>query len=137
VPVTWNATKDYETAPMLGLMFDTTIALCRLILSGTLERHPGQACVSACRRRSPYFFRGARVAPFWMRPASYSANRRNTPPDVCTAPDPIRQEPAHVRACVLCFDVFAGSRVLNQTILDSCPEIECEARQRTLYLKTN
>lgn len=40
LPMTWNATKDYEMASMLGLMFDTTIALCRLILSGTLERHP-------------------------------------------------------------------------------------------------
>jgi predicted TIM-barrel fold metal-dependent hydrolase len=40
VPRTWEATKDYDMASMLGLMFDTTIALCRLILSGTLERHP-------------------------------------------------------------------------------------------------
>lgn len=40
LPTTWSAVKDYEMAPMLGLMFDTTIALCRLILSGTLERHP-------------------------------------------------------------------------------------------------
>jgi predicted TIM-barrel fold metal-dependent hydrolase len=40
LPTTWNATKDYDMASMLGLMFDTTIALCRLILSGTLERHP-------------------------------------------------------------------------------------------------
>jgi predicted TIM-barrel fold metal-dependent hydrolase len=39
-PVTWDATKDYDMAAMLGLMFDTTISLCRLILSGTLERHP-------------------------------------------------------------------------------------------------
>lgn len=39
-PVTWDATKDYQMATMLGLMFDTTIALCRLILSGTLEQHP-------------------------------------------------------------------------------------------------
>ena len=39
-PVTWDATKDYDMSTMLGLMFDTTIALCRLILSGTLERHP-------------------------------------------------------------------------------------------------
>lgn len=39
-PVTYEATKDYDMAPMLGLMFDTTIALCRLILSGLLERHP-------------------------------------------------------------------------------------------------
>lgn len=40
VPTTWEATKEYDMASMLGLMFDTTIALCRLILSGTLERHP-------------------------------------------------------------------------------------------------
>ncbi|MGH9629176.1 MAG: amidohydrolase family protein [Bryobacteraceae bacterium] len=40
LPVTWQATRDFDMAPMLGLMFDTTIALCRLILSGTLERHP-------------------------------------------------------------------------------------------------
>ncbi len=40
VPMTWEATKDYDMASMLGLMFDTTIALCRLILSGTLDRHP-------------------------------------------------------------------------------------------------
>ena len=40
LPTTWNATKQYDMASMLGLMFDTTIALCRLILSGTLERHP-------------------------------------------------------------------------------------------------
>jgi predicted TIM-barrel fold metal-dependent hydrolase len=40
LPTTWEATKEYDMASMLGLMFDTTIALCRLILSGTLERHP-------------------------------------------------------------------------------------------------
>jgi len=39
-PTTYQATKGYEMAAGLGLMFDTTIALCRLILSGTLERHP-------------------------------------------------------------------------------------------------
>jgi predicted TIM-barrel fold metal-dependent hydrolase len=39
-PMTYQATKGYEMAAGLGLMFDTTIALCRLILSGTLERHP-------------------------------------------------------------------------------------------------
>jgi predicted TIM-barrel fold metal-dependent hydrolase len=39
-PVTYDATKEYEMAPMLGLMFDTTIALCRLILSGMFEQHP-------------------------------------------------------------------------------------------------
>lgn len=39
-PVTYEATKGYEMAAGLGLMFDTTIALCRLILSGVLENHP-------------------------------------------------------------------------------------------------
>lgn len=39
-PVTYQATQAYEMAAMLGLMFDTTIALCRLILSGLFERHP-------------------------------------------------------------------------------------------------
>lgn len=40
LPMTYQAVKGYEMTPMLGLMFDTTIALCRLILSGVLERHP-------------------------------------------------------------------------------------------------
>ena len=40
-PVTYAATKGYEMAAGLGLMFDTTIALARLILSGVLEQHPG------------------------------------------------------------------------------------------------
>jgi predicted TIM-barrel fold metal-dependent hydrolase len=39
-PMTYEATKGLEMATMLGLMFDTTIALSRLILSGTLERYP-------------------------------------------------------------------------------------------------
>jgi predicted TIM-barrel fold metal-dependent hydrolase len=39
-PVTYDATCGYQMAAGLGLMFDTTIALTRLILSGTLERHP-------------------------------------------------------------------------------------------------
>ncbi len=38
-PVTYEATKAYEMAAGLGLMFDTT-ALGRLILSGVLENHP-------------------------------------------------------------------------------------------------
>jgi len=38
-PVTYEATKGYEMAAGLGLMFDTTIALCRIILSGLLEKH--------------------------------------------------------------------------------------------------
>lgn len=39
-PVTYDATKGYEMVAGLGLMFDTTIALCRLILSGILHWHP-------------------------------------------------------------------------------------------------
>jgi len=39
-PVTFDATKAYDMAPMLGLMFDTTIALGRLILAGHLDRYP-------------------------------------------------------------------------------------------------
>ena len=62
-PVTYQATKGYEMAAMLGLMFDTTIALCRLILSGLFEQHPNlktrlpargrRAAVSHRARRSP------------------------------------------------------------------------------------
>ena len=40
MPTTYEATKGYNMAAGLGLMFDTTIALCRLILSGVLEQHP-------------------------------------------------------------------------------------------------
>lgn len=39
-PVTYPQTKGYEMAAGLGLMFDTTIALARLILSGTMDRYP-------------------------------------------------------------------------------------------------
>jgi len=39
-PVTYEATQGYEMAAGLGLMFDTTIALCRIILAGLLEKHP-------------------------------------------------------------------------------------------------
>jgi predicted TIM-barrel fold metal-dependent hydrolase len=39
-PTTYQATKGYEMAAGLGLMFDTTIALTRIILSGLLEKHP-------------------------------------------------------------------------------------------------
>ncbi len=39
-PTTYEATKGYNMAAGLGLMFDTTIALCRLILAGVLEQHP-------------------------------------------------------------------------------------------------
>jgi len=40
VPTTFEATKGYNMAAGLGLMFDTTIALCRLILAGVIEQHP-------------------------------------------------------------------------------------------------
>lgn len=40
MPTTYQATKGYNMAAGLGLMFDTTIALCRLILAGVLEQHP-------------------------------------------------------------------------------------------------
>ncbi len=39
-PTTYQATKGYEMAAGLGLMFDTTIALSRIILAGILEKHP-------------------------------------------------------------------------------------------------
>jgi predicted TIM-barrel fold metal-dependent hydrolase len=40
MPLTYEATKGFNMAAGLGLMFDTTIALCRLILAGVLEQHP-------------------------------------------------------------------------------------------------
>lgn len=39
-PMTFQATKGYEMATMLGLMFDTTIALGRIILAGMLDQYP-------------------------------------------------------------------------------------------------
>jgi predicted TIM-barrel fold metal-dependent hydrolase len=39
-PTTYEATKGYEMAAGLGLMFDTTIALSRIILAGMLDEHP-------------------------------------------------------------------------------------------------
>jgi predicted TIM-barrel fold metal-dependent hydrolase len=39
-PVTFDATEGYNLTGGLGLMFDTTIALCRMILSGLLDRYP-------------------------------------------------------------------------------------------------
>ena len=39
-PTTFEATKGYEMAAGLGLMFDTTIALARIILSGLLDEYP-------------------------------------------------------------------------------------------------
>lgn len=40
VPVTFDATLGYNLTGGLGLMFDTTIALARIILSGILDQHP-------------------------------------------------------------------------------------------------
>ncbi len=40
VPTWADVVKDYSMIPMIGLMMDTSIAMLRLILSGTLERHP-------------------------------------------------------------------------------------------------
>lgn len=39
-PVTYEQTKGYSMAAGLGLMFDTTIALARIILAGILDQHP-------------------------------------------------------------------------------------------------
>jgi predicted TIM-barrel fold metal-dependent hydrolase len=39
-PMTYDATKGYEMAAGLGLMFDTTIALTRIILAGILDECP-------------------------------------------------------------------------------------------------
>lgn len=39
-PVTYEQTKEYQLTAGLGLMFDTSIALARIILAGILERHP-------------------------------------------------------------------------------------------------
>jgi len=40
VPTWTEPLRDYSMIPMLGLMVDTSIAALRLILSGTMERHP-------------------------------------------------------------------------------------------------
>lgn len=39
-PVTYQQTKGHQLTAGLGLMFDTTIALARIILAGILEEHP-------------------------------------------------------------------------------------------------
>jgi aminocarboxymuconate-semialdehyde decarboxylase len=39
-PVTYQQTKGYEMAAGLGLMFDTTIALARLLLAGIPDQYP-------------------------------------------------------------------------------------------------
>ncbi|MHC4474729.1 MAG: amidohydrolase family protein [Planctomycetota bacterium] len=40
-PVTYEQTKEYQLTAGLGLMFDTSIALARIIMAGILEQHPG------------------------------------------------------------------------------------------------
>jgi len=40
VPTWADVIKDYSMIPMIGLMVDTSFAMLRLILSGTLHRHP-------------------------------------------------------------------------------------------------
>lgn len=40
LPVTAALVKDYELISGLGNMFDNTIALARIVMSGTLDRHP-------------------------------------------------------------------------------------------------
>jgi predicted TIM-barrel fold metal-dependent hydrolase len=39
-PVMEAVTRDYGMSPMVGFMFDTSIAMLRLILSGIMEAHP-------------------------------------------------------------------------------------------------
>jgi predicted TIM-barrel fold metal-dependent hydrolase len=39
-PTTYDETKGYSMAAGLGLMFDTTIAMARIVLSGLLDKHP-------------------------------------------------------------------------------------------------
>ncbi len=39
-PMTFEATKGYDMTGGLGLMFDTTIALTRIILAGILDQYP-------------------------------------------------------------------------------------------------
>jgi predicted TIM-barrel fold metal-dependent hydrolase len=39
-PTTFEQTKGYEMAPTLGLMFDTSIALTRIIMAGMLDEFP-------------------------------------------------------------------------------------------------
>jgi predicted TIM-barrel fold metal-dependent hydrolase len=39
-PMTFDETIGYNLTGSLGLMFDTTIALCRIIMAGILEDHP-------------------------------------------------------------------------------------------------
>jgi predicted TIM-barrel fold metal-dependent hydrolase len=39
-PVTYDVTQAYDMTGMVALMFDTSIALCRIILSGLLDEYP-------------------------------------------------------------------------------------------------
>lgn len=39
-PVTYEATRGYQMTTGLGWMFDTTIAVARMIMAGILEQHP-------------------------------------------------------------------------------------------------
>ena len=39
-PMTLDVTRAYDMSTMIGMLFDTTVALLRLILSGVLEEHP-------------------------------------------------------------------------------------------------
>jgi predicted TIM-barrel fold metal-dependent hydrolase len=55
VPTWGEVVKDYSMIPMVGLMMDTSIAMLRLILSGTLERYPNLLVVHPhCGGTLPY-----------------------------------------------------------------------------------
>jgi len=55
VPSWGEVVKDYSMVPMIGIMMDSTIAMLRLILSGTLERHPDLLVVHPhCGGALPY-----------------------------------------------------------------------------------
>lgn len=40
-PVAIEGISDYGLAPMVGFVYDTAVAVLRLVLSGVVERHPG------------------------------------------------------------------------------------------------
>jgi predicted TIM-barrel fold metal-dependent hydrolase len=55
VPSWGEVVKDYSMIPMIGIMMDSTIAMLRLILGGTLERHPDLLIVHPhCGGALPY-----------------------------------------------------------------------------------
>jgi predicted TIM-barrel fold metal-dependent hydrolase len=55
VPGWGAAVADYSMIPMIGIMMDSTIAMLRLILGGTLERHPDLLVVHPhCGGALPY-----------------------------------------------------------------------------------